>query len=156
MELSKILQVIDAMNREGVEYVTFGAIALAAHGIVRATADADFFIAPTQENVAKLKRALRQVWDDPFIEEINADELLGDYPAVRYCPPDDDLTLDFLTRLGEMYRYEDLKAENAEIEGVQLRVVTARTLYEMKRDTVRSKDRIDADMLRQKFNFGES
>lgn len=155
MELSKILQVIDAMNREGVAYVTFGAIALAAHGIVRATEAADFFIAPTRENIDKLKRALRSVWDDPFIDDISADDLLGDYPAVRYCPPDDDLTFDFLTRLGEVYRYEELEAVTAQLDGIPLRVVTPRTLYEMKRDTVRGKDRIDADMLRRKFDFGD-
>jgi hypothetical protein len=32
-------------------------------------------------------------------------------------------------------------------------VVTPRTLYRMKRNTVRVKDRVDADALRRKFNL---
>lgn len=149
VDLDKVLAFVKAMNDEGVEYVTFGAIALWTHGIVRATEDADFFIAPTEANVERLKRALRSVWNDPNIDEISAEELLGDYPSVRYGPPDTELYFDFLTRLGEIYSYDNVRWEVREIEGVPIRVVTAEQLYEMKRDTVRPKDRIDAEALRQ-------
>ncbi|HEX8618274.1 MAG TPA: hypothetical protein VF911_11870 [Thermoanaerobaculia bacterium] len=155
MDLEEVLKLLRAMNDERVEYITFGAIALWSHGIVRATEDADFFIAPTVENVASLKRALRRVWDDPEIDQITADDLLGDYPAVRYGPPDSEWTFDFLTRLGEVYSYANLESEMSEIEGVPIRVVTPRQLYEMKRDTVRLKDRNDAEALRQAFSLQE-
>jgi hypothetical protein len=155
VDLNKVLELVTAMNREGVEYITFGAIALWAHGIVRATEDADFFIAPDHGNVERLKRALRSVWTDPNIDEINAEELISDYPAVRYGPPDIDLYFDFLTSLGEAYSFASLQSEMAEIEGVPIRVVTPAQLYQMKRNTVRPKDRIDAEMLRQEFSLSE-
>jgi hypothetical protein len=155
LDVSRLLTLVDAMNREGVEYITFGAVALVAHGLMRTTEDADFFIAPTVENVDRLKRALRSVWNDPHIEEITADDLLGDYPAVRYGPPDDDFTIDFLTRLGEVYSFDNLEAQTMEMNGVPIRVVTPRMLYRMKKDTVRHKDRVDADALRRKFNLAE-
>lgn len=41
------------------------------------------------------------------------------------------------------------------MNGVPVRVVTARTLYDMKKNTVRYKDKIDSDALRRKFGFGE-
>lgn len=78
LDLDKVLAVVSAMNREGVEYVTFGAVAPWVHGIVRATEHADFFIAPTESNIERLKRALRSVWDDPNIDEISAEDLMGD------------------------------------------------------------------------------
>jgi hypothetical protein len=155
VDLAKLLELVRAMNREGVEYITFGAIALWTHGIVRATEDADFFIAPTSENIDRLKRALRSVWDDPNIEEINAEELIGDYPAVRYGPPDTDLYMDFLTRLGEAFSYGTVESQMSEIEGVPIRVVTPLQLYKMKRHTVRPKDRNDAEALRQEFKLPE-
>jgi len=34
-------------------------------------------------------------------------------------------------------------------------IVTPRMLYRMKRDTVRPKDRLDAEELRRRFGFGE-
>ena len=155
VDLDKVLALVKAMNEEGVEYVTFGAIAMGVHALPRATEDVDFFIAPAVENVERLKRALRRLWNDPSIDEITADDLLGDYPSVRYGPPDEDFTIDFLTRLGEAYEYHSLDWERSELDGVPIRVVTPRMLYTMKKDTVRYKDRIDADMLRRKFKFSE-
>jgi hypothetical protein len=65
MDFNKVLHLIRAMNEEGVEYITFGAVALNLHGVVRATTDADFFIRPERENIECLKRSLRRVWNDP-------------------------------------------------------------------------------------------
>ncbi|HEX8170923.1 MAG TPA: hypothetical protein VF824_10330 [Thermoanaerobaculia bacterium] len=155
MDFGKVFAFIDAMNREGVEYVTFGGVALNVHGVIRATTDADFFIRPDRENIERLKRALRSVWNDPHIDEISADDLLGDYPSVMYGPPDETFSFDFLTRLGEMYSYENLPSEVVEYEGIPIRVVTAAKLYEMKRNTVRPQDRADAGSLKAKFGFEE-
>jgi hypothetical protein len=155
VDLDEILAVVNAMNREGVEYITFGAIALWTHGIVRVTEDADFFIAPTVENIERLKRALRSVWDDPHIDEISAEDLTGDYPSVRYGPPGTEFYMDFLTRLGDAYSYSSLKTQMAELEGVPIRVVTPMQLFEMKHQTVRPKDWGDAEALRQRFSIGD-
>jgi hypothetical protein len=155
VDLDKVLGLIEAMNNEGVEYITFGAIAMGVHGLPRATEAADFFIAPDRENIERLKRAIRRIWDDPEVENITHEDLAGDYPAVRYGPPDDEFTIDFLTRLGEAYSYQTLPWKWGEPEGVPIRGVTADTLYAMKKDTVRHKDRIDAEALRRKFSLGE-
>lgn len=151
MDFEKVFGLIRAMNGEGVEYITFGAVALNLHGVVRATTDADFFIRADRENVERLKRALRRVWDDPQIDEISADDLLGDYPSVMYGPPDETFSMDFLTRLGEVYSYDNLPWETVEYEGIPIRVVTAEKLYEMKMNTVRPHDKVDAERLRQKY-----
>jgi|ERR1051325_1426070 hypothetical protein len=156
MDFDKILAVIDAMNREGVEYITFGAVALAAHGCVRATTDADFFVKPTEENIERLKRALQSVWDDPHIDEISAADLMGEYPSVMYGPPDEQFSIDFLTRLGEVYAYDNLPWEIVPFGGRMVRVVTAAKLYEMKRNTVRPKDKLDCIALNEKFAFEKS
>ena len=38
-----------------------------------------------------------------------------------------------------------------DVEGLRIKVATPRMLYAMKRDTVREQDRLDAQMLRQRF-----
>jgi hypothetical protein len=156
VDLEKVLDLIRAMNREGVEYITFGAIALGTHGLPRATEDADFFVRAEHENIERLKRAIRHVWNDPEVENISNADLAGDYPAVRYGPPDEDFTIDFVSRLGEAFSYETLRWELSMLDGVPIRVVTPSMLYEMKKDTVRYKDRIDAEALRQKFSLKEA
>ncbi|MEA2464369.1 MAG: hypothetical protein QOJ98_2116 [Acidobacteriota bacterium] len=151
MDFGKVFDFIRAMNREGVDYITFGAVALNLHGVVRATSDADFFIRPDRENIERLKRALKAVWNDPHIDEITADDLLGDYPAVMYGPPDETFSFDFLTRLGEVYSYDSLPWQIMEYEGIPIRVVTVGKLYEMKMNTVRAMDKADAERLRFKY-----
>jgi hypothetical protein len=156
LDLDKVLALIEAMNDEEVEYVTFGALAMAVHGLPRGTEDADFFVHATPGNVARLRAAIRRVWDDPAVDEITHEDLAGDYPAIRYGPPDEDFTIDFLSRLGEAFSYESLEWQITELEGRSIRVVTPLMLYTMKKDTVRYKDRVDADWLRRKFSFGET
>ena len=143
------------LERESVAYAVFGAVALGIHGLARATEDLDLFVAPDRDNVERLKDALRGVFHDPHIEEISADDLLGDYPAVQYVPPDGAFHLDILTRLGEAFRWSDLEIERVPFEGLTVSVVSPRTLFRMKRDTVRMKDRADAEMLRQRFGLGD-
>lgn len=143
-----------ALEREGVDYVVFGAVALALHGLARATEDLDLFIAPTSDNVARLRRALTSVFHDPDIEQITAEDLLGDYPAVQYAPPEGAFHVDILTRLGERYDFAGLDKQRVSIDGISVSVVTPRMLYEMKRDTVRPKDKVDAARLAHYFKLG--
>lgn len=154
MRVPEVLAIVEAFEAEGVEYAVFGAVALNLHGVGRATEDLDVFIRPELENVERLKRALRRVYDDPLVEEISAEELCGDYPAVRYVPPSGDFFLDILTRLGEVARFDDLDTEVVEVEGRRIRVVTARELYRLKKDTVRGQDRVDAERLAMLFGLG--
>jgi hypothetical protein len=142
------------MEREGVTYAVFGAVAVNIHGLARATQDLDLFIAPEEENVARLKKALMSVFADPEIEGILAEDLLGEYPAVQYVPPEGDFHVDILTRLGEVFRWEDLEVQRLPFEGLLVNVVTPSMLYRMKKDTVRAKDRIDAEELRRRFKLG--
>lgn len=150
-----LLSILAALNEQQVEYVLIGGAALNIHGIVRATRDVDLFIAPNHENVERLKEALRSIWDDPHIEEISADDLCGDYPAVRYGPPVGSVFLDILTRLGQAFEYDALEFEELTLEGTVVRVATPRMLYRMKKDTVRPIDRADAQALREFFDVDE-
>lgn len=153
MEFDPARRVLEALERERVDYAVFGGIAVNIHGLARATQDLDIFIAPDAANVERLKRALRAVFADPEIEEIRAEDLLGEYPAVQYVPPEGDFHLDILTRLGEMFRFETLEVQRLPFEGLVVNVVTPRMLYRMKKDTVRPKDRSDAAELRRRFGL---
>jgi len=154
MDEERLKAIFRALRNEGVDYAVFGAVALGLHGLARATAGLDLFIRPHPSNIERLKSALRTVLQDPHIDEISADDLCGDYPAVRYLPPD-GFGFDILTRIGEAFSYADLEIEERDYDGVTVRVVTPRTLWRMKKDTVRPTDRIDADLLARRFGLKE-
>ena len=77
-----------ALQDAGVEYVLIGAMAMGLHGVERATEDVDLLVRAEMENIARIRTALRAAFpEDPFVQEIRDDDLLGDYAVVRYCPP---------------------------------------------------------------------
>jgi hypothetical protein len=148
------MHVLRAFQAAGLEYVLIGAAAMGFHGLVRATEDLDLFIRATPENIERLRVAFRAVYeDDPHISEISSQDLLGNYPAIRYFPPSGDLYFDVLTRLGEVASFETIETEIKEIEGTQVRVATPAALYELKKKTIRLQDQADAAALRERFNL---
>ena len=82
-------------------------------------------------------------------------DLLGDYPAVQYVPPEGTFYLDIVTRLGEAFRYEDITSRRLDFDGLAVNVETPEVLYRMKKDTVRPKDWGDAEALRRRFKLEE-
>jgi hypothetical protein len=144
-----------AFEREGVRYVLVGSMAMAAQGLVRATRDIDFFIAADEDNVDRVKRALRTVFDDTSIDEITSADLAGAYPVIQYGPPDGDYVIDLLARLGDAFTFADIESEELDLEGTKVRVATPRMLYRMKRSTVRPQDRVDAESLRERFGLND-
>lgn len=153
MQFDQAKALLAEFEREGVKYVLVGSIAMAAQGVVRATRDIDFFVAADDDNVDRIKRALRAVFPDDSIDEISAADLRGSYPVIQYGPPDADYVIDLLARLGETFGFEDIESEDLMVEGVRVRVATPRMLYKMKRSTVRPQDRIDAETLKERFGI---
>jgi len=155
MTFEEAKEILAALEREGVRYVLVGSMAMAAQGLVRATRDIDFFVSPDPENVERLKRALMFLFSDPKVDEITAEDLGGDYPAIEYVPPHGRYSMDILARLGEAFRYEDLESEEMLVDGIRVQVATPRMLWRMKKDTVRPQDRVDAEAIRREFDLKE-
>jgi hypothetical protein len=153
MDLQRARDVLAALDREGVEYVLVGGLALGVHGLIRATQDIDLFIRPTDDNVARTRAALHSVFDDPSIDEILAEDLAGAYPVVRYAPPATEFVIDLMGRVGDVFTFDDLEAETRTLDGLSIRVASPRMLFEMKRGTLRPIDRADAEALRRRFGL---
>jgi hypothetical protein len=153
VNLTEAMQVLAAFDRHGVAYVLVGSMAMAAQGIIRATRDMDVFVAPDEDNVARLRAALRELFDDPTIEDVRAADLAGEYPAIQYAPPQRDYWIDILARLGDAIRFADVEHEQIVVDGVPVRVATPRMLYRMKKGTVRPQDHVDAATIRSRFGL---
>jgi hypothetical protein len=96
---------------------------------------------------------LRELYEDPALDGIRSEDLAGDYPAIQYVPPAGEFWIDILARLGDAFAFSDLESEVVEVEGVRIRVATPRMLYLMKKGTVRTQDRLDAEMLKTRFGL---
>jgi hypothetical protein len=149
------MRFLSALGDESVEYILIGGVAMNVHGRARATQDVDIFVRPSAENVARLQRAIGRVTNDPSVAEITSEDLAGAYPVVQYVSPDGLLQVDILARLGEAFSYDDLSWEQKAFGDVAVRVATARTLFRMKRDTVRPSDHVDAQWLAREYDVEE-
>lgn len=156
VDRNEIMRVLRAFEHAGLEYVLIGATAMGFHGLVRATEDVDLIVRATADNIDRLRAALRAAYDgDPNVDDIATEDLLGDYPAVRYYPPSGDLYFDVLTRLGDLASFETVEAEIKELDGTRVCVATPKALYLLKKATVRPLDHQDAAALRERFGLDE-
>ncbi|MDY6836607.1 MAG: nucleotidyltransferase [Thermodesulfobacteriota bacterium] len=146
-KFTSFMKVLGALEKKGVEYILVGGVAVVLQGLPRTTEDVDIFVKPEQANIERLREALMSVYNDTCIGEITLSELER-YPVIRYGTPD-GFCLDILARLGEAVAFDDLDMEVVEVHDVNVRVATPETLYRLKKDTVRPKDRQDALFLRK-------
>ena len=153
MNASLVLEVLRALEREGVRYKVIGGVAMNLVGLPRATRDLGIFVEAEASNVAALRRALQAVFHDPDIDGILVEDLAGDYPAVQYIPPTEGFHIDILSRLGDAWSYDQVETSMVRVEDVAIPVATPSMLVRMKRGTVRPQDHADAARLRQRFGL---
>lgn len=136
---------LNALQEARVDHVVVGGIALIAHGVVRSTIDLDTVPDPARANLDRLAQALRSLAAAPHGEPDTpvTTELLGRAANMRF--ETDAGQLDVL--LAEQYRrlYPDLhsRALTAELDGIEIRVVSRNDLIRLKAGTGRDRDLLD-------------
>ena len=143
----KFLDVLDALEKEGVDYVLVGGYAMILYGMPRVTQDLDIFIKMEKENIGKLQKALFALLNDRNVFEITHAEL-HDYSVIRYGT-EDGYYIDVLSKLGTAFTYEDLKYQEINIDNHKIKIATAETLFKLKEKTLRAIDKTDLIFLRQ-------
>lgn len=144
-QFKQFISVLDTLGKHKVEYVLVGGVAVILHGIERLTRDIDILVKMEQNNIERLRNALHSIFDDRSIDEITLEEL-HEYPVIRFGVSD-DFFIDIMARIGEVAVYEDLEFETICHEGLNVRIATPETLYNLKKDSIRHKDKSDAAYL---------
>lgn len=143
----KFWEVIDALEKESVDYILIGGFAMVLYGMPRATQDLDIFIQNREENVEKLRTALFQLFRDKSAFEITQFEL-NEYSVVRYGTGG-GFYIDILSKLEDAFTFDDLNFEETEIDGHTVKIATIETLYKLKEKTLRAIDKTDMFFLEQ-------
>ena len=145
----KFLSVLDALQKEHVEYVLIGGFAIVLHGSNRFTEVLDIFVKTTVENIDRLRKALHIVFNDDNINEITTPEI-NSYAVIRYGTTD-NFSIDIIGNLGEAFSYEDILYKKIEFEGKTIRLATVESLYKLKEKTFRAIDQSDLIFLANKI-----
>lgn len=150
--------ILAELDREGVEFLVIGGVAVGFHGYVRATKDVDIVPAPDPQNLKRLARVLRGL--DAQIEgaeEFEGEELLDPLdPEVLGLGGNWVLRtrlgrFDVMQWIGEDALWEKLSpaAITAEIDGLAIRMVSYEDLVALKEKAGRPEDLTDLQRLRQ-------
>ena len=136
-----MLQTLSAHN---VEYLVVGAVALAAHGIPRATGDIDIWVNATAENADRTYRALA-AFGTP-LGDLAKDELA--IPGVVFQIGVAPLRIDILTYI-EGVSFEEAWSEKVIVDfgGFPMPVLSRKLMIQNKRTSGRSKDLVDLEAL---------
>ena len=134
----RLLDLLRSLDEADIEFLVFGAVALAFYGHVRATADLDIIIRPTSANHDRLIDWLGQ--HDAHLA-LNPDRAFGPDEAASVRRGANatlilDLgQLDIVQRLPGLAPWDHLTAtaEEYDIEGLRLRTVDRQTLLRRKR-----------------------
>ena len=87
------------------------------------------------------------VFEDNAIKEITLSELTK-FPVIRYGTPN-GFYIDIMARVGELATFEDLKYETIDYQGIKIKIAKPESLFELKKDSIRDKDRIDTIFLKK-------
>ena len=148
------VELIAALNRNGVDYVVIGGVALQAHGHVRTTQDLDVVAAWTQVNMKSLAKALSELGAE--LRGVDADRLGIDLGSPKQLYEGGNFLL--RTRHGDLdvfsldetpgapRRYEDLhgRAVSVEVRGLTLLIAHPEDLIRMKTAASQFRDRPEA------------
>ena len=135
------------LNGSETKYLVIGGFAIRGAGYGRETMDLDLVIATDLENEAKVYKALESL-PDKAVLELEPGEV-SKYTVVRVG---DEICVDLMASACGIGYEEACKDQIIRvIDGVPIPFASPRTLYLMKKDTHREKDRADLQFLREHY-----
>lgn len=140
--------ILSAFAGAEVEYLLVGAYALAAHGYPRATGDIDLWVRPTEENAARVMRALRQFGAPPVRRSADGRIRERLRPPGRGVPGRRHPTPHRRHHFGGCGGVRrGMAGADRNQKGVPVPVIGRAHLIQNKRATGRAKDEVDAEHL---------
>lgn len=145
------------LNRNQVEFLLVGGLAVGFHGYARFTGDMDLWINPTKENLDKLGCALEDLkYSKDVVEDIMSSRPINHPTPIRIFSEDQKFMVDLMTSIF----YEPLtfsacneRAVKNDLGGIMLPVIGLKDLIEIKSNVKRHdgsmKDLVDAQELRK-------
>jgi hypothetical protein len=152
-----LYDIVDSFNKNKLPYAIIGGVALALHGLVRATVDIDLVLCLKLEDYEKAEKALAQIGLKSRLpvraediikmrkEYIKNRNLLA-WSFVDYEKP--HRQVDILIT----HDMRKLKTQTMSVAGKKIKVITLQELLKMKLQAGRPQDLIDVENIKEKLN----
>lgn len=145
----ELRQIVQSFNDHNVDFALCGGLAVAAHGLIRATQDIDFLI--RSESLDDAYKAAEEAGYDIRGLDVSFKERTVEIRRVSKIVGDDVVSLDLLLVTPHV---EDVWTGRQRIDfmGLSLYVVSREGLISMKRQSGRPQDLADIDRLENEAN----
>ena len=143
-------RLVAALNDASVGYVIVGGLAVAAHGVIRATRDLDVVPDPRDENMDRLATVLVGLGGQHPVEDCLTGPALARPVSFKVRTAHGDLQV--LNRMAGIPPYDDLRRDCVPVEiaeSVVAPVCSLEHLLQMKRAAGRPRDLVDLEELEQ-------
>jgi hypothetical protein len=145
------VEMIQALNNAGVDYLVVGAHAMAVHGVPRATGDFDIWVRPSLDNAHCIIEALEAFGAPVAAHGITVEDLAK--PDTVYqigLPP---RRIDLMTGISGVQFADAWPARiTVELEGAQIPCIGLSDLVKNKRASGRKKDLVDLEILERQLD----
>jgi len=140
-----LVSICSLLNKHKVYYLLIGGVAVIFHGYTRATADLNVWYKPSLDNFHKIIKAFKEYGID--VSEL--EEAVFDPQKTFLRFPTPGFKTEFLPSVAGDMTFEEAqeKAENIELNGVNIPVIGYAHLLKNKTLTNRLKDQADVDEL---------
>jgi predicted nucleotidyltransferase len=153
-----LLDVVDVLKREDVDYMVIGALAAAVYGAIRASADADALVSLSVVKLSNLSQIFRK---KGFTAELHRGDAEDPIPAMLVIGDKHQNRVDLLGGLRGLDPGTLSRSVEIPFSGATIRVVSREDFIAMKcfaggpqdledaRVALRTADKLDLDLLRQ-------
>lgn len=138
-------KLLAGLSAARVDFILVGGLAVAFAGYARATEDVDILVEASTENVERMLACL-EVFGEGHASELDPADFALEEGAVRVV---EDFPLDIFTQMSG-HTYEDLLSFTDEhaVQHTTVRHLNAEGLIRLKKDSLRPKDQLDVQALR--------
>ena len=124
-----LLDAVEVLQRETIDYAVIGAFALSAHGVVRASTDVDVLLSTTPQHLSKLRMRFDRAGFDTELHHGEADDPI---PAMLILTDRHNNAVELLGRLRGMDPAVFSRTVEVPFMGVNLRIVGREDFIAMK------------------------
>jgi predicted nucleotidyltransferase len=140
-----LISICSLLNKHEVDYLVIGGVAVIFHGYTRGTADLDFWYKPSLDNFHKIIKAFKEYGID--VSELEKAVFDPQKTFLRFPTPGFKTELLPSIAGGMTFKEAKEKAENIELDGVNVPIIGYDHLLKNKTITNRLKDQADVEEL---------
>jgi predicted nucleotidyltransferase len=143
-----LINVCKSLNRQEVDYLLIGGIAVGIQGYPRYTADVDFWYNPTLSNFHKILKALEELGVD--ITDLT--EITFDSKKTFLRIPNFSVRTEFLPQIMGVVSFDEAKKGSTKVlfDEVEVHVLSLSDLIKNKEAVHRPSDLLDVDELKKR------